>query len=426
MRSSNIRTSLPGAPRQSRRRRGASAPEAGARHAVEPWTPGPGPHAPARGREAALPPPRFPARSAFHATVTQRVAQYFATRHLATTGDWRLFLKTGVILAWLAGSYGLLVFGVTSWLGALLAGGALAQGLALAGFNIMHDGAHDSYAQRPTINRLMGGMLNVLGGSQWVWRHKHNRLHHVYTNIHPFDDDLETHGLLRLHPAQAWRPWHRWQHVYAWAVYSLLTLWWVTVGDVRKLVAGHIGPAPLPTPTVVDVSMVCVTKLVYGSYALLLPWWWHPWQHVLLAFVGVHLLFGVTLSLVFQLAHTTEHSAFPTPEGPRGVMPTPWAVHAVETTANFAPRNPLVAWYVGGLNFQIEHHLFARISHIHYPALSAIVAATCQEYALPYVCYPTVRAALAGHCRFLRRMGRRPADGQRARGPAQEAPAEGR
>jgi linoleoyl-CoA desaturase len=351
--------------------------------------------------------PRFSARSAFHATVKRRVEQYFADRRLATTGDWRLFVKTGVILAWIAGSYALLVFGVTSWLGALLAGVALAQGLALAGFNIMHDGAHESYARRPIINRLMGGMLNVLGGSQLVWRHKHNRLHHVYTNIHPLDNDLETSGLLRLHPAQPWRPWHRLQHGYAWAVYSLLTLWWVTVGDIRKLWSGHIGSYTLPTLTVADIAVFSVTKLCYVGYALLLPCWWHPWQHVLLAFVGVHLLLGGTLSLVFQLAHTTEHARFPTPEAPTGVMPQPWAVHAVETTADFAPRNPVASWCLGGLNFQIEHHLFARISHIHYPAISTIVAATCQEYALPYMCYPTVRAALAGHYRFLQRMGRR-------------------
>ena len=321
--------------------------------------------------------------------------------------DWRLFVKTGVIFAWLAGSYALLVFGVTSYLGALLAGVALAQGLALAGFNIMHDGAHESYARSRIINRLMGGMLNVLGGSQLVWRHKHNRLHHVYTNIHPFDNDLGSSALLRLHPAQPWRPWQRLQHGYAWAIYSLLTLWWVTVGDVQKLWSGHIGPYKLPTLTVANVAVFSVTKLCYVGYALLLPCLLHPWQYVLLGFVGVHLLCGVTLSVVFQLAHATEPSRFPTLETPTGEMSTPWAVHTLETTANFAPRNPVVAWYLGGLNFQIEHHLFPRISHVHYPAISTIVAATCQEYDLPYVCYPTVRTALAGHYRFLQRMGRR-------------------
>jgi len=137
-------------------------------------------------------PIRFPARGGFHETVKQRVEQYFADSRRFTTGDWRLFVKTGVILAWLAGSYTLLVFGSTSLLVTMLAVCALAQGCALVGFNIMHDGAHESYAHSKTINWLMGGMLNVIGGSQRLWRHKHNWLHHIYTNIDAIDNDLYT------------------------------------------------------------------------------------------------------------------------------------------------------------------------------------------------------------------------------------------
>lgn len=351
---------------------------------------------------------RFPARGDFHATVKQRVEQYFVDSGRSTTGDWRLFVKTGVILIWLAGSYALLVFGSTSLFVTLLAVIALAQGCALVGFNIMHDGAHESYAHSKMMNRLMGGMLNVLGGSQRLWRHKHNRLHHIYTNIHTVDDDLETHGLLRFSAEQPWRSWHRFQQYYAFAVYSLLTLSWVTVGDFRKLFLGRIGHATWRPPTMADIGVLCCTKIVYFGYALLLPLYFHPWLHVLLAFVGVHLLLGVTLSVVFQLAHTVEPTSFPTPDAHTGMMSKEWAVHEVETTANFAPHSPWVTWYVGGLNLQIEHHLFARICHIHYPAISPIVAETCDAFALPYVCYPTVWSAIAGHYRFLKTMGRRP------------------
>jgi linoleoyl-CoA desaturase len=159
----------------------------------------------------------------------------------------------------------------------------------------------------------MGGMLNVIGGSQRLWRHKHNRLHHIYTNIDTIDNDLYSSGLFRFSAAQPWRPWHRFQHCYAWAIYSLLTLSWVTVGDFRKLFSGRIGPYRLPPPMVADVGVFVVTKLCYFGYALLLPLCFHPWQHVLLAFVGVHLLLGMTLSMAFQLAHTVEHTSFPTP-----------------------------------------------------------------------------------------------------------------
>jgi linoleoyl-CoA desaturase len=358
---------------------------------------------------------RFPACRDFHGAVKQRVEQYFAHSRRSITGDWRLWVKTGVILAWLVGSYVLLVFGSTSLLMTLFAVCALAQGYALVGFNIMHDGAHGSYAPSKTVNWLMGGMLNVIGGSQRLWRHKHNRLHHIYTNLHALDDDLHAHGLLRLSPEQPWRPWHRLQHGYAFAIYSLLTLSWVTVGDCRKFFSGHIGSYKLPPPTAADVGIFVVSKLGYFGYALLLPCFFHPWLHVLLAFVAVHLLLGLTLSLAFQLAHTVERTSFPTPDAHTHMMSTGWAEHEVATTADFATQNPVVTWYLGGLNFQIEHHLFPRICHVHYPAISSIVAAACHEFALPYVCYPTVRSAVAAHYRFLKTMGRKPGTSPPAR-----------
>lgn len=354
------------------------------------------------------PPIRFPARGEFYTAVKQRVGQYFTDSGRVTSGDWRLFVKTGVILTWLVSAYILLVFGSPSLSVTLLAMFALAQGCALVGFNIMHDGAHESYAQSTLINRLMGGMLNMLGGSQRLWRYKHNRLHHTYTNIHTYDDDLETHGLLRFSPEQPWHPWHRFQPYYALAVYSLLTLSWVTLGDVHKLWSGRVGPLILRPTTVKDLSVICATKLLYYGYAIFLPLCFHPWWQVLLGFVGVHLILGVTLAVVFQLAHTVEPARFPTPDAHTGLMPTAWGVHEVETTANFAPHNRWVTWYLGGLNFQIEHHLFPRVCHIHYPALSPIVAQTCSAFALPYVCYPTVWSAMAGHYRFLQTLGRKP------------------
>jgi len=350
---------------------------------------------------------RFPVRVGFHARVKQRVHQYFADNHMPKTGDWRLFLKTGIILTWFVLFYVLYVFYTTSLLMALLTVVALAQGFILIGFNMMHDGGHNSYARHKTINWLMGFTLDCIGGSHILWRQKHNILHHTYTNIHAFDSDLHTAGLFRLSPEQPWHPWHRWQHLYAWPAYSLLTLSWVMYGDFRKFFSGHIGHHPLPRQTRVEAGVFFVTKLLYFGYMLLLPAFFHPVLHVLIAFVVMHVFFGFTLSLVFQLAHIVEHTVFPTPEAHTGRMAHEWAVHEVQTTANFAPTNAFARWYLGGLNFQIEHHLFASICHIHYPAISTIVRQTCDEFAIPYVCYPTVWAAIVDHYRCLKTMGSR-------------------
>jgi linoleoyl-CoA desaturase len=253
----------------------------------------------------------------------------------------------------------------------------------------------------------MGFTLELIGGSHVRWRQKHNILHHTYTNIHECDADLHTAGLFRLSPEQPWHAWHRWQHLYAWPLYSVLTLSWVLYGDVRTFVSGHIGPHPMPRQTRVEACLFVVTKLWYVGYMLVLPACFHPVLHVLIAFVVMHGLFGFTLSLVFQLAHIVEHTTFPIPEAHTGRMAHTWAVHEVETTANFAPTNAFARWYLGGLNFQIEHHLFASICHIHYPAISTIVRQTCDEFAIPYVCYPTVWSAVVGHYRWLKTLGSR-------------------
>lgn len=303
-------------------------------------------------------------------------------------------------------AYILLVFFSSTWYLSLFLVFTLAQTLVLLSCNVMHDAAHDSYARNKTLNWLMGCTLDVLGGSQMLWRQKHNIIHHTYTNIPGVDEDIQSNGLLRLCPQQRWRPWHRFQHVYAFALYSLLTLSWVTVGDIKKLLTGRIGTYRLRRLSAVECGFFCLTKLLYYGYALLLPLCFHSWSHVLMAFVGTHLLTGLTLSIIFQLAHTVEPCHFPTPDRRTGLMPQSWAIHEVETTANFAPHNALATWYMGGLNFQIEHHLFSRVCHRHYPALSRIVAATCREFALSYTCYPTVHAAIAGHYRFLKTMGR--------------------
>mgnify|MGYP003393906621 CR=1 FL=1 len=351
-------------------------------------------------------PIRFPKHGEFHETVKKRVEQYFIDHKLSPTGDWRLFVKTGAMLGFLLASYILLVFYSTSWLLSLALVAALAQGMVLISCNVMHDAVHESFARSKSVNWFLGCTLDLMGGSQMLWRQKHNIVHHTYTNIEGFDEDIQSNGLLRLSPQQPWRPWHRWQHVYAFAVYSLLTLTWVTIGDIKKLVVGRIASYRLRRPSETELGFFCATKLLYVGYTLLLPLTLHPWPYVLLAFLGVHLCAGLTLSVIFQLAHTVEATSFPTPDAQTGLMAQPWAEHEVATTANFAPHNALATWYLGGLNFQIEHHLFTRICHQHYPALSRIVAATCREFAVPYMCYPTVRAAIAGHYRFLRAMGR--------------------
>jgi linoleoyl-CoA desaturase len=349
----------------------------------------------------------FPGRTGFHQEVKQRVQQYFAENHLSPHADWRMVLKTVVILAWLATSYVLLLFATSSLLLAIISAVAVAQGFVLVGFNIMHDGAHGSYSKNSRLNWIMGFTLDLIGGSNMFWRHKHNILHHTYTNINELDDDISISGVMRFSPEQSWQPWHRVQHWYAFPAYSLMTLLWVTFGDFRKFFSGRIGDYKLPKPSAGESFLFFLTKVFYFFYMLVLPMFFHPVLHVIGLFLLVHVVLGFSMATVFQLAHVVGDNTFPRPDPQTGEIDNEWAIHEVETTADFAPKSKLAAWYCGGLNFQIEHHLFPRVCHIHYPAISKIVERTCKEFGIKYVSYPTLRSAVVAHLRFLKMLGRK-------------------
>lgn len=350
----------------------------------------------------------FPARGEFNRTVRKRVEQYFTEHGFAKTGNWRMPLKTAIILPLLPAFYVLLVFFPSSPLMVAILAFCIAQGGVLIGFNIMHDSNHGSYSKSGKINRVLSFSMDMIGGSHLLWRQKHNVLHHTYTNINEMDSDLHTGGLLRLSPEQNWRPWHRLQHLYAFPIYTLLSLSWVTYSDFSKLFSGRIGQYRLRKTSPSEMATFFLSKASYFGYTLVLPLLFHPVLHVLIAFVGIHLLMGFTFSITFQLAHTLEGATFPRPDTDTGSIENEWAIHQVETTANFAPKNKVAAWYLGGLNYQIEHHLFSEICHIHYPAISGIVKQTCQDYSIDYVSYPTLRSAVGAHYRFLKTLGKSP------------------
>jgi linoleoyl-CoA desaturase len=348
----------------------------------------------------------FPGRVGFYEEVKKRVNHYFEANHLSKNADWRMVLKTAIVLLWFGVSYVLLVFASTSLIMAIISAVAVAQGFVLIGFNIMHDGAHGSYSKNKFINWIMGFTNDLIGGSHMFWRHKHNILHHTYTNINEIDDDIAINGIMRFTPGQKRHPWHRFQHLYAFPAYGLMSLLWVTIGDFRKFFTGRIGDYKLPKPSISESSLFFLTKFFYFGYMLVLPMFFHPVWQVLVFFLLVHFVLGITMATIFQLAHVVGENTFPVPDPQTNFVDNEWAIHEVETTANFAPKNKLAAWYLGGLNFQIEHHLFPRVCHIHYPAISKIVEKACRDFGIHYVSYPTVRAAIAAHYRFLKKLGR--------------------
>ncbi|MCA9540909.1 MAG: acyl-CoA desaturase [Myxococcales bacterium] len=311
----------------------------------------------------------------------------------------------------------LLIFAAfwVSYLGFLASGGALLStvllavpcGLALAGlgFSVMHDGGHGAYSSNPRVNKAMARVLDWLGGSSYIWRQKHNLLHHTYPNIVGADDDIDLGAMARLAPGQPRLRHHRFQHLYMWPLYGFISVKWHLIDDFRQLAAGRVGQHPFPRPKRGEAVVFWVGKAAFFTWALVVPILVVGPIAALVFYFVSQLLLGVTLAAVFQMAHCVEEADFLAPSADAPPVRLDWAAHQVATTVDFAPDNALATWYLGGLNFQVVHHLFPKVCHVHYPALARIVAETCAEHGITYRCTPTLRAALRSHYRLLRRLG---------------------
>ena len=357
-------------------------------------------------------------QNSFYTSLKTSVDQYFQSRQLRKTGNWKLYTKTGVLIPGAILIYTTLLFlfhpaGAHHTAITIITGIALCALLGLVeasiGFNVMHDACHGSYSTRGWINDLMGLSLNVLGGNAFIWKFKHNIIHHTYTNVDGMDDDIAKSPVMRSCASQEWKPAHRFQHIYVVLVYALSSFLWVAMMDFNKYFSRKIVNTPLQKMDMREHIVFWLSKLLYAAIFVAVPVYCVGWSVWLVGFVSMHVTMGFTLAIVFQLAHVVEHTDFVYIEaGDTKKLEEEWAIHQVKTTANFAPRNKIVSWFVGGLNYQVEHHLFPRISHIHYPAISRIVKQTCREFGIMYNEFPTMRKAVRSHFKMMRELGRKP------------------
>lgn len=322
-----------------------------------------------------------------------------------------MYLKTFILVASFAVSYVLLVFVAQSWSHGLLLAVLLGLSAAGIGFNVQHDGSHHAYSNSPWINKLMAMSLEFIGGSSYLWRWKHVVFHHTYVNITGHDTDINVGILGRLTPHQKRLAYHRWQHIYFWPLYGLLAIKWQLVDDFRKLISGRITTRRFLRPEGWDLVIFIAGKAIFFTVAFGIPLLFHSFGTVLGYYVVAALVLGTVLGVVFQAAHCVEEAEFPLPREETGRIEDAWAVHQASTTVDFARGSRVAAWLLGGLNFQIEHHLFPKISHVHYPAISKLVEETCRDFGIKYADHGSFRAAVVSHFRWLRRMGMQSAAG---------------
>jgi linoleoyl-CoA desaturase len=336
----------------------------------------------------------------------REVAEYLADAGTRRSGTVRLLAKSALAFGLMIASWALLLALGPDPLVVVLCLGGLVLGGLLTAFCVQHDANHGATFRSRRLNHLLGWTADaLLGISSYAWRVKHNVAHHTYTNIDGYDDDVRQTPFAKLTPTQTPRPWYRFQHYYVWPLYSLMGIRWQTVGDLYAFVNGRIGRSALRFPRGWDLAGLVAGKLVFVGWAFVVPLFFYPWWAVLAGWAVFTMLLSLVMATTFQLAHCVEEAVFVSPQellGDRRV----WAVHEVETTVDFCARNRVLTWALGGLNFQIEHHLFPGVPHTHYPAIAGIVRRNCDRFGIRYTTQPSLWAALRSHFLHLRRMGR--------------------
>lgn len=343
----------------------------------------------------------------FYTTLRNRVNEYFEKNKIRKTGNFSMYLKSVFMLLLYFVPYFVMLSGaVTSVPGMILIWIIMGVGMSGIGLSIMHDANHGSYSGSKKLNKFMGYTMNIVGCNATTWKLQHNVLHHSYTNVHGADEDIDTSGLMRFSPYQKLKKYHRYQHFYAWFLYSLMTINRVTLKDflqLRRFKQAGLVKKPFSQ----ELLKVVAWKVFYYLYILVLPIALlpvSPWLLVV-SFIIMHMVNGFILSVVFQSAHIVPSAEFHQPDV-AGKFMNNWAVHQMLTTANFSPKGKFLSWFIGGLNYQVEHHLFANICHVHYRKLSAIVKSTAEEFGIPYNSNRTFMSAITEHARLLKHLGR--------------------
>ncbi len=350
-------------------------------------------------------------KTIFFATLRKRVDSYFKEKNLSKHYNAQMVIKTIILLAGYIVPFVLLLTLKPSFGISMLLWTIMGFSLAGVGMSVMHDANHGAYSSSHKVNYWLGHSLNLLGGSVFNWKLQHNLMHHTYTNIINLDDDIDDKLVLRFSPHTNVKWYHKLQFVYAFFFYGILSLYWTLLKDFvqfNKYTKDGVNKSTPEQNRVIFVKIL-LSKIIYFLAIIFVPvFFFHlPLWQVVVGFLLMHFIGGQVLTVIFQLAHTVEGTSHPLPNSD-DTIENNWAVHQMNTTVNFSRRSKWISWYVGGLNFQVEHHLFPTICHVHYPAVSEIVKTTAEEFGVPYLENETFMEALTSHVRTLQRFGKLP------------------
>lgn len=339
----------------------------------------------------------------FSKSLKQKINNYFLNNNKKKSGNRRIFLKAAILLSFFVFFYSILVFGQLHWAVNILICIIFGINIAAIGFNIMHDAGHNSFSDNPKLNNILSYSLNLLGGNIYFWKLKHNIAHHTFTNIDGEDHDIEI-KFMRIHQDQQLKKHHKYQHLYFPLLYGVSYLAWIFYQDYEKYFRQKLGKDSVDRFhfPLKERVIFWTTKVIHFVLFIVIPIAVLGWLPTLIGLLILGVTCGICLATVFQLAHVVLETEFKSVDNNK--IEEEWMIHQLSSTTNFATRNKVLTWLLGGLNFQVEHHLFPKISHVHYPEINKIVQETCKEHNVKYLEFKTLGQALVSHVRVIKYM----------------------
>lgn len=347
----------------------------------------------------------------FYSTLKERVEAYFVKHKVNRRFHPHMLPKSLLVIAGYLLFYYLTFFGPPSFALSFLFALAMGYFAAQIGLSIQHDANHGAYSDVHWLGYLMSTSLDFVGASSFMWRQQHVVGHHSFTNVENYDPDIRVKDpdVRRVTYKQPIQKYHSFQHIYLGALYGLLALKGVLVDDFAAALTGSIGPVKIPKMTTLEFGVFIGGKILYTLYMFVLPSFFshHNVSIRAILYIVSQLVCGWTLAFLFQLAHVVPEAAFPVVDLSDGQpkLHQGWAAMQVRTTTNFCTNSMLWTHLSGGLNFQIEHHLFPSVCHLYYPSIHPIVKATCKDFNVPYHSYPSFWTALKAHLLHLKNVG---------------------
>ena len=348
----------------------------------------------------------------FAKALVKKFQQYFKEKNLTPYATPAMWVKAFTALSSWALVYSLIMSDVLSSLPNGWYYFSLIAAFTLLGFTnifiafaISHDAAHGAFSKKKWVNKIMGLTFNFVGGNIYLLTKIHST-HHLFANIHGIDPQMESHGLLRNTPYEKYLNKHKYQHIYVVFIYALAYLHWVVIKDFKWMFfENHIGNEKNIKHPASEYFVLVFFKILYFALNLTLPLVFlaAPIWVIITGFIMIHVFPGMAFALIFQANHVFEGTNYPVPNN-EGQIANNYAIHTLETTLDFARKNKLATYLMGGINVHAVHHMFPQYCHVHNNALTEILIEACDEYGLKYNEVPTFTKAVRIHFSMLKRL----------------------